>query len=175
MLTLLISLAYAEPGFECEVVWAGPVAGCPIDGAISTRASRKNVDAAEKAARRQLARLLELTSEDLVSRSSTRSEAEYVLCEDIVNEELAVECTEDATTLDGDFCFVTFDDPECWNGDVLTIDRGGWRAVVDGRRMMCEAVDEMLILQNYTGLEERRRECGDRCAIETRVSCPSEE
>lgn len=171
MLLLLLSLAHAE-GSRCVATWRGPLPGCAIDGDVVASATRGSSTAAERAARRQLAKVLILTANDLVNRVPYRLPAEYVLCAERTFDEADIDCSAEASSTDGEFCFVTFDDPECWPDDVLTVGYGGWRAVIDGRTEMCEQVDARLVRLEYADLEERRARCMESCAIRTMVSCP---
>ncbi|MDP2309166.1 MAG: hypothetical protein Q8P18_24295 [Pseudomonadota bacterium] len=174
MLLFLASLAYAE-GARCVATWRGPVPGCPIEGDVVASATRGSTTAAERAARRQLAKVLNLTADDLVDRVPNRYPAEYVLCTERTLDEADIDCSAETSSVDGEFCFVTFDDPECWTGAVLTVDYGGWRAVIDGRAEMCEQVDARLLRLDYSDTEERRARCQESCAMRTMVSCPPEQ
>ncbi|MES2640761.1 MAG: hypothetical protein V4850_14795 [Myxococcota bacterium] len=173
LLFLATSLAYAE-GARCVATWRGPLPGCPIDGDVVASATRGSATSAERAARRQLAKVLELTADDLVERIPDRYSAEYVLCTERTFDEADVSCSTERASNDGQFCFVTFEDPECWSGEVLTVDYGGWRAVIDGRVSMCEQVDARLVRLDYSDVEEKRAQCQESCAMRTMVSCPPE-
>ncbi|MDP2315107.1 MAG: hypothetical protein Q8P41_19565 [Pseudomonadota bacterium] len=172
MILLLATLAYAE-GARCVATWRGPVPGCPIAGDLVASATRGSETTAERAARRQLARVLELTADELVERSGDRYNAEYVLCTERTLEVADVECAGQQSSMDGGLCFVTFDDPSCWpDGEVLTMENEGWRAVIDGRQAMCEAVDARLVRLAYRDMEESRIRCQESCVTRAAVSCP---
>ena len=171
MILFLASFAFAE-GARCVATWRGPVPGCPIDGDIVASATRGSPTSAERAARRQLAKVLDLTAGELVTRVPDKYSAEYVLCTERTLDKADVSCSTELSSTDGEFCFVTFDDPSCWSGEVLTVDYGGWRAVLDGRSTMCEEVDARLVRLDYTDVEEARARCQESCAMRTNVSCP---
>jgi hypothetical protein len=173
MIVLLATLALAAgDGVHCVAVWRAPVPGCPLDGAIEASATRGTVDAAARAARRSLARALEFAGDQIVERVQNRYSAEFALCEDLVEEGSDLICTEAQSAVDGDLCFITFDDAECWDGTVATFDRSGWRSALAERAEFCDAVDDRIVAQNYRGLEERRQSCQERCAVGATVSCP---
>jgi len=176
MFLFLATLAFAAgdgDGVRCVAVWRGPEPGCTLNGGIEASATRSSSEAAAKAARRTLSRALELAASDL-AKVSDRSPGEYTMCNALPLENADLSCTAEESDTDGDFCFVTFDDPECWDGTVLTFERTGWRSQVDGRRALCEAVDARLVKQNYRDVEERRVRCQESCAIGVTISCPPE-
>jgi hypothetical protein len=166
---ILALAAHAAEGVSCSASWGGPTTGCPLTAGFTTAATRSSVGDAERAARRELARVLDLTARDLVRRVPARSEAEFGLCEDAAMEQATVDCSGPPA---GSFCFVTFDDDDCWNGAVLTVDHGGWRGLLDGRAAMCDAVDARLVGQGWEDLDARRAACQASCLDAAEVSCP---
>jgi hypothetical protein len=154
MFLLYTLLAHAE-GARCVATWQADAKACGIEGSLMTSATGPSMEAAERLARRRLGRVAELTAEDLVEKVRSHTGSEFFGCAE-----------------NGPFCFITLDDPECWDGTVLTIDDQGWRAVLAGRQMMCEAVDARQVRLNYTHVDERRTRCQESCAIGAVVSCP---
>jgi hypothetical protein len=163
----------ATEGFSCTAVWTGPAPGCPIDTWMIGDATRRTLAQADHAARRELANLLATTGRELAARGGNWDNVDFGLCEATALDRVTVECSNVVADRDGDLCFVTFDDQDCWDGTVFTFDAAGWRAEADARRGMCAAVDDALVARNWSNLEEDRRTCGERCLFETRVSCPS--
>lgn len=171
MLFLLTSLALAAEASWCIASWDAPASSCAIDGRMTASAAGVNEDAAADAARRRLGRVAQLAANDLVGYRELRAD-DLAGCAETVPDEAEVSCQPVESPVDGDYCFVTFDDAGCWDGTVLTVSRGGWQAVVIGRERMCNAVDARLARLRYTNSDERRKECSARCAAEAVVSCP---
>lgn len=174
-LLLLFSLpaAFAEDeGFHCTAVWEGPRPGCPIEGWLYGDASRGTLEAAERTARRRLAIALEATADELAEWRDVAG-VDFLLCRDAAYEGVAVECEPEPWTGEGDLCLVTFEDPSCWDGTVLSVDREGPRYLLEGRERMCDAVDEAVLRRGWLNTDEARRRCAESCLINTRVRCPS--
>lgn len=171
MFLLYTLLAHAE-GARCVATWQADAKACGIDGSLMTSATGPSMEAAERLARRRLGRVAELTAEDLVEKVRSHTGSEFFGCAENARDEANISCSIEKATSDGPFCFITLDDPECWDGTALTIDDQGWRAVLAGRQMMCEAVDARQVRLNYTHVDERRTRCQESCAIGAVVSCP---
>ncbi|MFN7147474.1 MAG: hypothetical protein ACK4YP_27150, partial [Myxococcota bacterium] len=167
-------LAFAREAARCVATWRATVPGAAIDEEIVTSATGPSREAAERAARRRIGRVAELTADDLVSIDDYLHPAQFAACTDAASREAEISCNRVRATADGDLCFVTFDDPECWDGRVLTVDDSWSRALVTGRQRMCEEVDARQVRLNYTDLDRRRAECRESCATRTVVSCPPE-
>lgn len=166
-----VSLVSAGPS-RCVATWTGPSEGCGIRGEVKAAAAGPSEKAAARAAEKHLAKVAELTAAAQRARSPGRTEQEFAGCAAAVKADAYVNCFADASLADEALCFVELVDPECWNGQVLTVDGVGWEMVAEGRRQMCEAVDARLVQQNYTDLATRRAVCAAACASKTTVRCP---
>lgn len=174
MLVFLSTLALASEAARCVATWRASVPGCAIDDEIVTSATGPTREAAERVARRRIARVAEVTADDLVSIDDYLHPVQFAGCGEAAPREAEVACTRVRAPGDGDLCFVTFDDPVCWDGRVLTVDDAWSRALVTGRQRMCDEVDARQVRLNYSDLDRRRAECQESCAVRTVVSCPPE-
>jgi hypothetical protein len=172
MLLAIASLALATPA-RCVATWTGPVPGCALRGEIVASAAGPNEKAAERALRRQLERVTELSVAAQRTKRATQVDEAFSMCADTVPTRAFVNCFAEPALAAPALCFVELPDPTCWTGEVLQIDAVGWQAVGTGRDAMCKAVDARLVAQNYTDLEARRAVCAASCASKTTVRCPT--
>lgn len=173
LLSMSLGFALAGQPAWCVASWQAPEPGCAIEGRIVSSAAGPSLEAAEAAARKRLGRVANLAADDLVGNQFA-APAQVGYCEALARENAEVSCSDVQSASDGDYCFVTFEDADCWDGTVLTVERGGWQAVVRGRQRMCAAVDAREVRQNYGNVDERRTRCAERCATGVVVSCPPE-
>lgn len=174
MLVLLTSLALTSENSHCLATWNGTIPHCAIQGEIASSATGPSQNAAERLARKRLGRVAEMTAADLVAVDAEIHEAEFWGCAATAMEQAELTCSRAWAPTEGNLCFVTFDDPECWDGRVLTVEETWERAIQTGRDRMCEEVDARQLRLNYTNLEQRRANCQQSCATSTIVSCPSQ-
>jgi len=173
MLFLIAHIAIAADSTRCVARWSGPTPGCAVPEELTIAGSGINGAEAEREARSRLARLMERTSDAIRGHVTDRYSTEFRLCDEHANTEATVTCFPDFTPEDPGVCFITFDDPDCWDGDVLVASDIGWRALDRGRREMCAQVDERLARLNYSNVDELRAVCRASCAVGASVRCPT--
>jgi len=127
--------------------------------------------AAEAAAHRQLAEILETNAAIQMQTLSTYSEDDFSRC-DQAAARAETYCFDDSSLASDKFCFVTFDDKNCWDGTVLNVEDVGWKVLEDARSTMCDRVDQYQVDLNYDNVMLRRLTCRSRCEQRVRVSCP---
>lgn len=170
---LLMSLSFAaDPPARCVASWTPPPTGCALRGNIQAQAAGPNRSAAEKATRKQLDAQIDASAAGMMAALGTTSKVDFLDCRNTVGDAF-VDCFPDPALADTSLCFVTFDDAECWTGDVLNLETTGWKAVGAGRAEMCRKVDERLVAQNYDDVATRRAVCRASCETKTAVRCPS--
>ena len=167
----LIGLVLAGEATRCTAVWAGPAPGCPLIGSFEVDGTASTKKGAERAARAQLSEVLLLSAQARIVESSVLSDADFGQCDDLVAQAY-VNCFPEPELALEKFCFITLDAPECWSGEVLTVETDAWRALEEGRRQLCLKVDERLVQQNYSGLELNRAKCQAVCQDEVKARCP---
>lgn len=171
MISLLFSVALAGPS-RCVATWTGPAPGCAIRAPIVASGAALSEKAARRALAAHLDSVIELTIVASRARLTTLGPAEFAACSDIVSRDAYVNCFEEPALAAPAFCFVGFDDPTCWTGEVLEVEDVGWRALQGGRDKMCTAVDTRIVSQKYTDEATRRPICAAACASKTTVRCP---
>lgn len=169
--TVALALA-AEPN-RCVVSWSPPTSGCAIRTTIEAHGSGPNRKAAERAARKQLGVAIDATALSQMARLGTPVLGDFSSCKDDVATAY-IDCFPDTTLSAPDaLCFVTLDDVECWNGDVLHVETLGWKALEEGRKQMCAAVDARIVALNYTDMVPKQAICKAACEVKTVVRCPT--
>lgn len=171
---LLLAFAFAsEPPNRCVVSWSPPASDCAIRTTIDAQGAGPNRKSAERAARRQLEVAIDATALALIARLGTPIPSDFSGCK-VAVDSAYVDCYPDTSLAAADaLCFVTFDDGDCWNGDVMHLETTGWKALAMGRDMMCAAVDARIVSQNYTDAVQKQAICKASCATKTVVRCPS--
>lgn len=173
MTLLLISLALAgDDATRCVAEWTGPVEGCALRGPWHFEATSSTEKGARKALKKYVAEATSLAQAAEKERIKTLTDGQFVLCSDAL-EKAFVNCFPEPTLDQAGVCFVELKDKDCWNGDVLTVEDVGWRALAEGRQEMCAAVDAYLVQQNYTDVASRRVQCKSTCTSQTVVRCPT--
>lgn len=171
-LLLLAALALAGEPTRCVAQWSGPVEGCQLRGSYSFTATASTEKGARKALGKHMQEAVDLAGKAERARVTTLNEGQFILCQDAVAKSF-VNCFPEPHLDQELLCFAELKDKECWDGEVLPIEDVGWRALVAGRKKMCDEVDAFLVAQNYTDLETRRTTCAARCVAETTVKCPA--
>lgn len=170
---LLVALALAgDDPTRCVAQWTGPVEGCQLRGTLQFSATASTEKGARKALAKHMTEAVRLAEKAELARLTTLSEGQFVRCDEAVAKSF-VNCFPEPHLDQELLCFAELKDRECWDGEILTVEDVGWRALVAGRRTMCAEVDRYLVRQNYTDLETRRLACAARCASDTTVRCPA--
>jgi hypothetical protein len=170
MLMFLSSVLAAE-ATRCTAIWTGPAPGCPLLGDYQVEGTASTKKGAERAARLQLAQVLELAADARQLEITALDDVAFGQCTALAMQTY-VNCFPEPALSGERYCFASFNNPDCWSAEVLTVETDGWRALEEGRRLMCQAVDSRLISQNYSDLALRRANCAAACEEETKVSCP---
>lgn len=173
LMTILLFVAQSFAGDPqvCVATWAGPVEGCQVREAFELSAGGRTVAAAEKATRSAMAQALSKYGLAWRIDSPLVDPAELSACT-AKAEAAHAECFPVPTGTKPAYCFVTLDDPTCWDGEVLNLELPAWKAPDAARTLMCDAVDERLIAQNYADVDKLRVKCVASCAAKTKVKCP---
>lgn len=166
---LLVPLAMAEPA-RCVASWTGSSPGCQLRGELRAEVTGPSENSARRSLLRELQRVAEFASTAQQAQIPTMTTADFNACPDTVATAF-VNCFAEPALSQELLCFVEFADTTCWSGDILHLEEVGWRALDAGGRRMCAAVDERLVLQDYTDLELRRADCRARCEQRTTVRC----
>lgn len=167
----VVSLALAEEPTRCVATVNTPLPTCSLHGTFTVTAGGKTEAAATKSVRAALDIALEKSADASRVAQPTTDRAAHEGCY-AVADTAHVDCFADASLKEAKFCFITFADADCWNGDVLELEDIGWKVFVAGTAKMCSAVSERLSLQNYTDAEVRRAKCAASCLSQTVVRCP---
>jgi hypothetical protein len=170
-LVALALSAHAAPT-RCVATWTPREKACAARGSLTANAAGAGQPGAERAALKQLEKVLGLSIEAQRLMSPILSAADFAACSADLREHASVSCLPEAELAAEALCFVELADPACWDGNVLSVDGIGWEMVATGRQKMCEAVDARLVQLNYTDLATRRATCAAACASKTTVRCP---
>jgi hypothetical protein len=173
MLLALAPLVFAGGPSRCVVTWEGPATGCELHGHYQATAAGPTPKAAEKSARKQMEKVVDLSTTAALDKRSTLTPSQFASCQAHVAEEAYVNCFEDPTLTESSYCFVQLDDRDCWTGEVFQVEDVAWKAMDTGREQMCARVDARLVKLNYTDLELHRAECQASCESKTTVKCPT--
>jgi hypothetical protein len=172
MLTiLLVHTALAADPVRCVATLSTPTEGCMIRDTLSLTAGGRTEAAATKAARAALKDALGKAGEAFRRLQPAANPKDLLACDALV-ETAHVDCFPDAGLAQPKYCFVTLDDADCWDGDVLELEDTGWKVFDAGRKTMCAAVDERAVKQAYGDVETRRAKCAASCTGHTQVRCP---
>jgi hypothetical protein len=173
MFFALVSLVLAAGPTRCTATWSGPERGCALRGDVQATATAPTEKGAERAIQKEIARVVDVSSDAMMAQIPFLHQAEFSTCQDTISDAAIVSCTSEPQLAGSNYCFVVFQDDDCWSGDVLSIEDVGWRALENGRREMCSRVDQRLVEQNYNNVGMQRAVCRAKCEQETVVSCPS--
>jgi len=167
----LISMVLAADPTRCVVSWSGPAAQCAVRGSYIVDGTGPTRRAAEWAARNQLTTILNANAAVQMQMHPGYLEEDFTRC-DQAAQHADTFCFEAPDLADDKFCFVTFDDKNCWDGTVLNVEAVGWRVLEEGRDTMCPKVDQYQVELDYDNLATRRMVCQARCEEHVKVSCP---
>lgn len=171
MLSLLLSLALAGEGTRCVATWVGAQPGCGVGERFTVDGTGANEKAAEKAAYEQLAQVLDLYATARMTATPLLTSDAYAACSSLAAS-THLSCFPEASLKETQFCFVVFNEKDCWTGEVLNLEDTGWRALERGRTDMCARSDAWLEQQAYRDVVLRRARCAALCQERTRVTCP---
>lgn len=175
--TLMFSLlfasfvAHAEPN-RCVATLQLPAEGCAVRGETTVTGVGRTEAAARKAASATLQTAVQKAVTALRISQPGVLERDLETCDERVKKAF-VECFPEPALAEPQFCFVSLDDKDCWSGDVLTLEEVGLKVYDVGTAMMCKAVDDRLVAQNYTDVAVSRARCAASCARNVRVRCPT--
>lgn len=170
-LSLLLQVFAGTPT-HCIASWTGPAPSCVVTGAYSADGFGLSPKSAERAARAQLATIVELEIAARKVAVPVLTASDFASCSQAL-QNAQINCFEDADVGKEDvFCFAMLNEPECWNGQVMNFQEDAWKVWTVARKEMCSAVDAYLVEQNYSGLELRRATCAARCQEKLTVRCP---
>lgn len=167
----LISLVLAADPTRCVVSWSGPAAQCAVRGAYIVEGTGPSRRAAEWAAREQMSTLLSSNAALQMQMHPGYRDEDFSRC-DYQAAHAQSYCFAAPELAEEKYCFVTFDDKNCWDGSVLTVEAPGWRVLDMGRESMCSKVNQYQVELNYSNVDLRRLTCRARCEEQVRVSCP---
>lgn len=167
----LISMVLAAEPTRCVVSWSGPAAQCAVRGSYIVEGTGPSPRAAAWAAREELSSILETTAAVQTQSLPGYREQDFSGC-DQQAAQAQTYCFAAPELAEEKFCFVTFDDKNCWDGTVLNVEDVGWRVLDEARETMCAKVDQYQVELNYSNTNLRRLTCKARCEQYTRVSCP---
>ncbi len=171
MFTLLtLATALAEPN-RCVATVRLPAEGCIVRGEYTVNGAARTEAAATKAARAALSDAVAKGVTALRVAQPGVQERDLETCAARVKDAY-VECFPEPRLAEPLYCFVSLADESCWTGDVLTLEDTGWKVYGAGRDMMCAAVDQRLVEQNYTDVARSRARCAASCARDVQVRCP---
>ncbi len=167
---LLSTAAFAAPN-RCVATLALPAPGCGLRGPITVTDAAPSEVAATQAARKALGKAVQSAI------AAVQVERPLLLPDAVAGCEAAVaaahvECFPDARLADPHYCFVSLAETSCWGGDVLTLEDRGWKVFAAGRSLLCKAVDDRLVAQNYADVVTTRARCAAVCAAQVQVRCP---
>lgn len=167
---LFVAQSFAADPQVCVATWAGAVEGCQIRDTFEVSGGGRTLAAAEKNTKTALDKALHkyglawridspLVDPSELDQCAPKAEAAHA------------ECFPVPTGTAAAYCFVTLEDPTCWDGEVLNLELPGWKAPDAARSLMCEAVDKRIIAQNYTDVDKQRVKCAASCTAKTKVKC----
>ena len=171
MLIVFLSVASAGEPSRCVAAWAGAVEGCNIRQTFEVAGGGANEAAATKSAREALKDALHKYTMAWRLSAPLADPKEVAAC-DAKADAAHAECFPVPTKNEKAYCFITFADTACWDGEVLNVETQDWKAPDAGRKLMCAAVDKRVVEQNYSGVDQRRADCAASCAGNTKVNCP---
>lgn len=172
LLPLLSALALAADPARCVATYtASPTAECGLRGEVKASAAGPSEKAAEKATRKQLDKVVDLTVAAQRARIPAMGEDAFAGCRAKVRDDAYVNCFADATLADEALCFVELADADCWTGQVRQVEGTGWQVANTARDAFCKEVDARLVALNYTDLATRRAVCAASCAAKATVKC----
>jgi hypothetical protein len=171
MLSLLLPLALAGEATRCVATWMGAQPGCGVGERFHVEGTGANPKAAEKAAQEQLTQVLELYAASRMAVTPLLTPEAYSGCSGSAAQ-THLSCFPEPELKETQFCFVVFNEKECWTGEVLNLEDAGWRALERGRKDMCTRSDAWLEQQAYQDVLLRRARCAALCEERTRVTCP---
>lgn len=165
-------LAHAEPN-RCVATLQLPAEGCVVRGETTVTAAGRTEAAARKAALATLHSALDKAVVALRIAQPGVAPRDLEACSARADKAF-VECFPEPALLGPMFCFVSLDDKDCWSGDVLTLEEKGLKVFDAGAAMMCKAVDDRLVAQNYADVAVTRAKCAASCVRNVRVRCPAD-
>ena len=170
MFFLLSAAAFATPN-RCVATLTLPAPACALRGSITVTDAATSEPAATRAARKALGNAVR------AAVAAVKAESPLVLPDLVAGCDAAVatahvECFPDLQLAESKYCFATLADTSCWDGEVITLEDRGWKVFGAGRAMICKAVDDRLIAQNYADVAVARARCAAACAAEAQVRCP---
>ncbi len=171
MLSLLLPLALAGEATRCVATWVGAQPGCGVGERFTVDGTGASQKTAEKAARDQLAQVLDLYAKARMAATPLLTSEAYASCSGIAAQSY-LSCFPEPILKETQFCFVVFNEKDCWTGEVLNLEDTGWRALERGRKDMCARSDSWLEQQAYQDVTQRRARCAALCEERTRVTCP---
>ncbi len=169
VLVALHAPLHAEP-WRCVATWVEPVPGCAVPGPLMADATANSEVAARRAATAWLGQVLEDAGEAKRVRYPLVPASDYGSCEEEAKGAM-LNCFPEPALAETKLCYVVFTDP-CWSGQPMTLEITGWRALAEGRELMCGSVDARLVAQDWSNLEQRRADCRAQCEQKVQVRCP---
>ena len=175
MLTLLLATAaLAGPPTRCEAVYDGPTPECALAGQWSVTGTGKAEAPARKAALRRLEALLDQASQSQTLRTagtldSATAASDAQSCSAEVAEHARVYCYAEPQLSKKQLCFADLDVSKCWRGLPIDLEAPAWRAMEEGRGLLCSAIDQALTDDDASDAE--RLACQVSCLQDGQVRC----
>lgn len=168
---LLLTLAWAGEPTHCVVNWSGAAPACAVTESFMVNGTGLSEASAERSTRSTLEEILDLSADAKLLMTPALGTESFRGCS-AAAKTAPINCFPEATLKEDKLCFVLFPNKSCWDGTVLSFENRVWRALDEGRDMMCSATDAYLVEQNYSDLEEHRALCAVSCLQEVVVKCP---